>query len=174
MSILQVTDFTDGRYRIPTNPKSSQDDTLQIHIDYVENYYLNRLFGVELYDLFVIDLAAPVAGDPTDPRFIKVFEPFDEQDTNDFIYSSEGIKEMLKGFTYFYYLRDLNSKVATSGTIQTKSANSENISALWANVTSRYNEAVDTYRSIQWLMFDFDSATYPEYNGIFISLVNQF
>lgn len=172
MSILSPTsDFSTGRYIIPLNPTQTVD--LQVQIDYVENYYLKRLFGLELYDLFVIDLALPVAGDPTTPRFIKVFNPFDEQD-NCSIYSSEGIKEMLKGLTYFYYLRDLNKKVTTSGTAITNSANSENISSLWANCTSRYNEAVDTYCAIQYYMCSVDSANYPEYEGVSIKKVNQF
>ncbi len=172
MSILKTTDFDSGRYKLSINP--NQETDLQIHIDYVENYYLKRMFGIELYDLFILDLLAPVVGEPTDPRFIKVFNAFDYQDDNDCIYSSEGIKEMLKGLTYFYYLRDLNNKVATTGTIETVSANSENVSALWANVTSRYNEAVETYRVIGCYMFDFDSVTYPEYKGVGINIVHQF
>lgn len=172
MSILTLTDFETGRYAIPLNPIQGPD--LQIQIDYVENYYLKRMFGLVLYDLFVLDLAAPTVGEPTDPRFVKVFNPFDFQDTNEIIYSSEGIKEMLKGFTYFYYLRDLNKRVTTVGTTIVKSANSENVSALWENVTSRYNEAVNTYWTIYLYMLDFDSATYPEFEGVEIRKSNQF
>jgi hypothetical protein len=131
------------------------------------------LFGLDLYALFAADLAAPVVGDPTAPRFVKVYNAFDYQD-NCNIYSSEGIKEMLKGFTYFYYLRDLNKKVATTGTIITKSANSENISSLWANCTSRFNEAVDTYNTIQIYMECFDSVNYPEYEGIGVKITSPF
>ena len=172
MSILSQNDFVSGRYALSINP--NQVATLQIHIDYVENYYLKRLFGIVLYDLFIADLALPVVGEPTSARFIKVFNAFDYQDTNDCIYSSEGIKEMLKGLTYFYYLRDLNNKVATTGTIVTVSANSENVSALWANVTSRYNEGVNTYWVISQYMYDFDSINYPEFTGVGTSIVHQF
>lgn len=172
MSILKLTDFDQGRYKIPLNPVQGPD--LQIQIDYVENYYLKRMFGIELYDLFVIDLAAPTAGDPTDPRFVKVFNPFDFQDTNEIIYSSEGIKEMLKGLTYFYYLRDLNKRTTTVGTTVAKSANSENVDALFANVTSRYNEGIDTLWTIQRYMVDFNSADYPEYKGVLVEKVYQF
>ncbi len=172
MSILKLSDFEQGRYKIPLDPEQGPD--LQIQIDYVENYYLKRLFGIELYDLFVIDLALPVAGEPTTPRFVKVFNAFDFQDTNDIIYSSEGIKELLKGLTYFYYLRDLNKRVTTVGTTVTKSANSENVTALFANVTSRYNEGIDTLWTIQRYMADFNSADYPEYKGVLVDKVYQF
>lgn len=172
MSILKLTDFEKGRYKIPLT--SSQEDDLQIHIDFVENYYLKRLFGIELYDLFVIDLAAPTAGEPTDARFVKVFNAFDFQDTNDIIFTSGGIKEMMKGLVYFYYLRDLNQRVTTVGTTELTTANSENISALWANVTSRYNEGVNTYRVIQYFMDVFDDVTYPEFNGNDITILHPF
>jgi len=172
MSILNITDFNSGRYKIPLNPEQNTD--LQIQIDYVENYYLKRLFGIDLYNLFIADLALPVVGEPTDPRFVKVFDSFDYQYTNDCIYTSEGIKEMLKGLTYFYYLRDLNKIVTTVGTTIAKSANSENVSALWANVTSRYNESVDTFNVIQLYMNNFNSVDYPEFEGNGICKVNQF
>jgi hypothetical protein len=170
MSILTINDFEDGRYILAISPDQEAD--LQIYIDYVENYYLKRMFGVELEVLFQADL---IAGVPQTARFIAVFDSFDHQDTNGgFIYSSEGVKEMLKGLAYFYYLRDLNNKVATTGTIKTKSANSENISANWLSVQSRYNEAVDTYKAIQYYMVHVNSSDYPEYEGIQILKTNPF
>lgn len=171
MSILSTSDFEDGRYRIALNPE--QDADLQIQIDFVENYYLKRLFGIELYDLFVLDLAAPVVGEPTDPRFVKIFNSFDFQDTDEFIYTSEGIKQMLKGFTYFFYLRDLNDKVGTASTLKTKSANSKNTSA-WFVTVSRYNQAIESYRVMQLFMNDFDSANYPEYRGTWEDIVHPY
>lgn len=172
MSILASSDFKNGRYRVALNPEQSIG--FQEAIDYVEKYYLKRLFGIDLYNLFIADLALPTAGQPTAARFIKVFNAFDYQHTDDCIYSSEGIKEMLKGFVYFYWLRDLNKKVATTGTIKTKSSNSENISSNWAGATSRYNQAVDSFEVIQIWMDCFDSENYPEYKGELVERAYQF
>jgi hypothetical protein len=169
MSIITTDDFGDGRYIIAKSPDQVAD--LQIYIDYVENYYLKRMFGVDLEALFQADL---VAGVPQTARFIAVFDSFDHQETNSVIYSSEGIKEMLKGLTYFYFLRDLNKKVAATGTVIAKSANSDNISANWVSAQSRYNESVETLRVIQYYMDQIQSADYPEYDGVIVLKTNPF
>jgi hypothetical protein len=171
MSILTTDDFGDGRYTIAKD--SDQTADLQIYIDYVENYYLKRMFGVELDALFQADLILG-SGVPTEARFTYIFNAFDYQDTNSMIYSSGGIKELLKGLTYFYYLRDLNKKVAPTGTIITKSANSENISSNWVGVQSRYNESVETLRIIQAYMDYLKPVDYPEYDGVIVLKVNPF
>lgn len=161
MSILTTSDFT-GRYSIPLNPTKTAD--LTVMISYVQDLYLPKLFGVALYDLFILDLALPVVGDPTAARFVKIFNTFNHQENLE-VYSSEGIKEMLKGLTYFHYIRDISRQPTTVGIKQTESANSKNVSALAAGITSRFNQAVNTFQVIQLYMFDFDSANYPEYEG---------
>lgn len=171
MSIIKLSDFDKGRYRIPRN--QNQNDDLQIQIDYVENYYLKRLFGIELYELFIEDLALPTVDEPTAARFVKVYNPFDYQDSDEEIYSSEGIKEMLKGLIYFYYIRDLDKKPTSVGTKQTESDNSKNVSPISIAI-SRYNEAVDTFRAIQLYMDVFDNSQYPEYKGICIEKAHGF
>ena len=162
MSIIVAADFT-GRYAIPLNP--NQEIDLTNMITYVENEYLPSLFGVTLYDLFIADLAG-APGVPASARFLTVFNALSYQDSNGPIYKSEGIKEMLKGLTYFHYLRDRGGKPNTTGFSTADSENSTNISALAAGVTSRYNQGIDSYRVIQDYMSNEDSATYPEFEGI--------
>lgn len=169
MSIVKTSDFSVGRYILVTSP--DQKDDLQIQIDYVENLYLKRMFGIDLYNLFIADL---IAGVPQTARFIFVFNSFDYQDTNGPIYSSEGIVEMLKGIIYFFYIRDLNAKVAATGTIKTKSANSENVPSSSLSVQSRYNEGISSYWAIQIYMNLLNSEDYPEFEGQIERKANPF
>lgn len=163
MSILKTSDFENGRYKIPLNPTQQTKD-LPEYITDVENEYLVLLFGVELYDLFIIDLGLPVVGDPTDPRFAKVFDPFNEQtDTNLII--SKGIKEMLKGFVYYLYVRDIITRVTTIGAEMPESVNAETISGIKHDITSRFNEAVDEFKTLQFYMTCVNPDDYPEFAG---------
>ena len=163
MAILQETDFDNGRFEIPTN--TYQDDTLNDYIDRVENYYLPRLFGVELYDLFIADLTPSTPQEPQSARFLQIFNPFNDQTDDDFT-QSKGIKVMLQGLVYYTYVRDNVSVVTTGGTKQTSSENATNVAASSVMVDSKYNEAIETYKVIQNYMLNVDPDTYPEFEGI--------
>ena len=166
MAILTINDFENGRFKIPVNPKQEID--LMDKIQYVEDNYLPKLFGVELYDLFIADLALPTAGEPTDPRFIKLFNSFNYQNSGGCadLVRSEGIKQMLKGFVYYLYNRDIVSRITTVGIKKTESENSINMTAISHDITSRFNESVSTYKAIQFYICETDDFDYPEYNGV--------
>ncbi len=159
MSILNDEDFEKGRYRIPLDPEQENDlnDTIQT----VEDEILPQLFGVELYNLFIADL---VAGVPQSARFVTIFEPFNDQ-TNGCITQSQGMKVMLKGYTYYDYVRDTNGAVTTNGTKNTISENSTDMNGIQYDLTSRYNDGVRNYKAIQTYMASIDPDTYPEYDG---------
>jgi hypothetical protein len=161
MSILSISDFSTGRFEIPTNPK--QDAGLQLSIDYVEGYYLPRLLGVELNTLFLADFSGGV---PVSPRFIVIFDPFTIQDDDECIFSSDGIKEMLKGLVYYHYGRDQQTRLTTVGAKATNSENSENKSSIEHDLLSRFNQALESYHSIQFYCDDYISEDYPEYKGV--------
>ena len=163
MAILQDTDFNEGRFKIPTN--TFQEDDLDSYIDRVEAYYLPRLFGVELYDLFIADLSVGTPQTPSDPRFTQIFNAFNDQ-TDDCFTQSEGMIEMLKGFVYMTYTRDRVSRVTTDGIKVTTGENADNVTAIHHDLNSRYNESIHTYKVIQNYMFNVDPDTYPEYEGI--------
>ena len=160
MTILITDNFKNGRFKIPTN--TYQETDLSQYIDNVESKYLIEMFGKELYDLFIIDLALPTAGEPTDPRFIKVFEPFTDQ-TDGCLTISKGIKVMLEGFTYFEYSRDLSPRLTTVGS---KKATSENAIDAPVDLVSRYNQSIENYKVIQNYMLNIDPDTYPEFEGV--------
>ena len=170
MSILSTSNFSNGKYAIPTNPK--QDTGLQLYIDQTEGYYLPLLFGVELYDLFIIDLATAPVNEPTDARFIKIYNPFIDQ-TDDLI-MSDGIVEMLKGFVYFNYLRDRNTTVTNDGFVRTLGENSETVTAVKHDLVKAYNEAVDTFKVIQYYMDTVNASDYPEFDGVCLNYNHNF
>lgn len=162
MAILQVTDFANGRYKIPV--KTTQDTGLIAMIATVENEYLPKLFGVELYDLFIADLS----GTPSIPgsaRFLQVFNAFNDQ-TDDFLTQSEGMKVMLEGLVYYLYVRDRVTRVTTDGVKVTVGENSENVTAVGEDINSQYNDAIHNYKVIQNYMLNVDPDTYPEFAGI--------
>lgn len=163
MAILQVSDFQSGRFRIPV--KSVQDASLLEKIDTVESIYLPRLFGVDLFKLFIADLSVGTPQTPSSPRFVKVFDPFIDQN-DEFLTQSEGIKVMLQGLVYYLYVRDRVTRVTTDGVKVTTGENSDNISAIGHDINSRFNEAILTFKVIQHFMFSVDEDTYTEFEGV--------
>jgi len=169
--ILSITDFENSRTMIAVNP--SQEIDLDDYIHRVEKDYLPKLFGKELYDLFVADWLSPIEGQPTATRFGVVYEPFIVQNDSVLI-QSEGIKEMLKCFVYYLYLRDSVTRVSTVGIERVKGENSDQVNAINHDITSRYNEGVDIFRTIQHYMKSFQPIDYPEYNGVGINIATIF
>lgn len=165
MSILVPDDFKFGRYAIPLN-QEQEDENLPSYIDRVEAKFLPRLFGKELYDLFILDLADPVIGEPTDPRFVFIYNPFTFQEDYVRLLESGGIEDMLKGLVYYEYVRDNITRLSTTGAERTKSENSVSISGIQHDLNGRYNEAIRTYQDIQEYMCVVDPGLYPEYKGI--------
>ncbi len=159
MSIVIPTDFANGRYKIPQNPK--QTIALQEAIDYVEAYYLPRLFGVALNVLFQADL---VGGVPQAARFLTIFNAFTVQDN--VLVSSEGMKTMLKGLVYFIYQRDANVRSTTVGAQRATPENASVSTVDALGINSRYNEGIASYKAIQYLMIVDDPSTYPEFAGV--------
>jgi len=166
--ILHLADFETGRTKIALNPEQEID--LLEYIDRAESEYLPLLFGKELYDLFVVDWDV-LLGVPTSPRFIVVYEPFTFQD-NSVMIQSNGIKEMLKDFVYYLYVRDVVSRQSTVGLEVVIGENTENVSAIKHDVTSMYNDGVDTFDTIQYYMRKYDCEEYPEYKGIIINFAS--
>jgi len=152
--ITSISDYV-GKYSLS---KGIYDNSkLQEYIDRYEPRYLKQLLGVELYNEFVSDLSSNV---PQSPNFIKIFNPLSE-DVGSYIYGwnthhlinsildSEGIKEMLKGFIYFEYAKDLYNQMTPYGQVKPKSENSEITNTLFSLMYTRYNEAIRTYSAIQ-------------------------
>lgn len=155
--LILATDFTSGKYTIAQGaPNAGQLDAC---ITKYESKYLADLMGVELYTLFAATVSSHV---PVGARYLNIFNPFQEQ-PYDCIIRSEGMKEMLKGFIYWEFVRDQPVKNTMNGNVIPQLENNEHAGpdAIYA----RYNEAIKTYRAIQWYCIEHDDV-YPEFKGI--------
>lgn len=141
---------------------------LQIYIDRYEPRYLRELLGVELYNEFVTDL---IDGLPQSPNFIKIFEALAE-DVGSYYYTynryyqineildSAGMYDMLQGFIYFEYSKDLKNQMTPYGNVKQNAENSEVVNTLFSTMYNRYNEGIKSYDSIQqYILLNQDAPT---------------
>jgi hypothetical protein len=145
MIILQLSDFTEGKFALHSGMYTQTD--IQSYINKYEKRYLLDLLGADLGNEFVTDVQLG-SGTPTEPRFLDIFNPI-ELDYGVELILSDGIKEMLKGFIYYEYLKDQVSQVTAVGMLTPKGENSEPVSGLFTQMYTRYNDAVRSYRSVQ-------------------------
>lgn len=152
--ILSIQDFT-GKYQVSTGMYDQAK--LQDYINRYEPRYLKELFGITLYNDFQSDLLNNV---PQSPNFLVLFNPLSEDIGYNFYYfngtyeginqiDSEGIKEMLKGFIYFEYVKDLSNQITPIGLVKPDNENSTVANTLFSMIYTRYNEAIRSYNSIR-------------------------
>ena len=161
MSILGITYNSFGKGKFELHHGMYEQAKIQAYIDKYERQYLIKLLGVELFNQFVADLVANV---PQDVKYLKIYNSFEFDNVNCNIYISEGMIDMIKGFVYYQYLKDLTNTVAVSGNVRPLGENSENVSTLNTMIYTRYNDSVRTYKAIQQYICDF-SSDYLKYNG---------
>lgn len=159
MAILQTSDFSTGQFSIP-NDKFSQ---LGIYITKFERHYLLKLLGNNLYDSFIADLTASTPQVPQTAIYITIFNEFHiEMDgVNN---SSEGIKEMLKQFIYFHFMRDAAYKKTPFGVTTGAAENATNSVYQGFNLIESFNQGVDNSIAIQWYIQD-NMTDYPTFLG---------
>lgn len=165
MAIVQTSDFV-GEWIIPSNCFTK----LPPYIEKYEEFYLVRLLGADLFDLFIADLTGPTPQVPQAQRFIDIFDPFNLDDSNN-LRISEGIKQMLVEFIYFHFMRDKQYIKTNTGTVRTEGSISEQLGYNGWNLVQSYNQGITNYFEIQWFIQD-NSSTYPEENGIFIGFTS--
>jgi hypothetical protein len=156
MAFLNPSDFT-GKYELHTGMYDV--NKLQAYIDKYEGRYLRQLFGVDLYNSFMSDIDQQT-NEPKSPNFSYIFNPFAEDVTLYSMLDSDGILEMLKGFIFFEYAKDLLNQMTPFGNVRQRSENSTAILALQSQSYNRYNEAIRTFRAIRdYIYLNFDIAT---------------
>ena len=73
------------------------------------------------------------------------------------------MKDMLLGFIYFEYQKDMVTQMTPNGVVKQQNENSTPISA-HTTIFGRYNESVKTFRAIQdYIMLN--SSAYPKFKG---------
>tara|TARA_R110002050_G_scaffold12524_7_gene41072 strand:- start:14716 stop:15228 length:513 start_codon:yes stop_codon:yes gene_type:complete len=161
MAILTQADFT-GKYALSQGMYSTTKIT--DYIDIYEKKYLIDLLGVDLYNLFDADLVAG-SGTPTEARFLVIWNAL-TFDYSNCVYISDGIKEMLKGYIYYEFLKDSINEMTPIGNVKPIGENSQRASTLFTTMYSRYNDAIKTSRVIQKYIDVNDlSYNYDDYNG---------
>ena len=156
MALITVNDFVNKFELTLTDFNTSE---LTEYIERYETITLIELFGKELYDLWVIGIAA------TDPIYEFLRDPFIVQLESGKILNSRGVNDTLLGVVYFYWSRDIMTQRSSNGSVQKKSENSENVSQFKANIQSRWDEAIRTYQAIQDYIIENDDV-YPTYLGV--------
>lgn len=158
MAIITPAEFN-NKYELSTGMYST--NKIQSYIDKYQERYLVQMFGADLYKEFESDLVANL---PQSPNFLKVFNPFNEDvsglDFSGYFYSyrtnqiliSDGIKDMLLGFVYWEYARDLLNQQTPYGGVKQMAENSIVVDTPHSLMWERYNLAILTYRAIQeWI-----------------------
>jgi hypothetical protein len=166
MIILDISDFSSGKFALHSGMYTTTD--IQSYIDKYEKRYLLDLLGADLGNEFVTDIQIG-GGSPTESRFIDIYAPI-ELDYGHELILSDGIKEMLKGFIYFEYLKDQVSTVTAVGMLTPKGENSEPVSGLFTQMYTRYNDAVRSYKGVQKYIWT-KHGDYSGFNGRNKSLV---
>lgn len=144
MYYLTPTDFQ-GKFALHTGMYTNA--TIQDYIDRYEPLYLIQLFGAKMYDDYVSDLG--IFNIPISPNYQKLFNPFYENYAFNDLIISNGIIDMLKGFIYFEYCKDLSNQMTINGNVRPTGENSTDVSTLNSMMFARYNEAVRTFKAIQ-------------------------
>lgn len=168
MSIVLSSDFENGEYKITTDFKKAAE--IDVFIDKYEEFYLVRLLGADLFDLFIADLNGATPQVPQTTPFTNIFEPF-HTDDNSCLRISEGIKVMLIQFIYFHVVREGTYKKTTEGVVRSSSENSINLAYNGYNLIEAYNEGIKNYCEIQWFIEDNSinsSILEDNFNGIFL------
>ena len=142
-------------------------DKINEYISRYETITLQRLLGVELFDLWEAGLVA------TDPIYEFLRDPFTVQLDNGMILNSRGTKDVILGVVYFHLAVDGYTMQTINGSVESKGENSDKANLLTANVQSRYNEAVDSYDAIQLYVCD-NLDVYPTFKGVHMEILSTF
>lgn len=157
--LISSSDFV-GRFAIPQTSFSVLDS----FINDTEEAYLIDLFGFDFYQEFKADLSAGV---PQTARYLILFNELNF-DYSYSVFKSKGLKEMLKCFIYFDYMRNVKFKATTQGVVVNSSDTSQNV--VVGNLYNYLNEAINIANAIQTYIVlknpnDYNQVGMPVFNG---------
>ena len=158
--IISSNDFSYGKYTINKSDSTRQD--LKEYIENNEQMFIYQLLGIKLGDLFIADID-PSTKQPITQRFIDIYNPLYFKYKNQ-IRQSKGILEVIKGLIFMEFTREQNFKNNINGNSQNIFESGEMVGAYRNGVTLKYNQAIDSYTSIQAYCYQ-ENETYPEWDG---------
>lgn len=174
MIILKTSDFkAAGFYNLALDNVKTND--LQAVIDEWEKYYIYKLlsnntpqYATGLADQFITDCSAN-SGIPIIPRFVKIFNAFNEMSGSN-MYSSKGMKAILMGIIVYHYITETSSWSGVGGIAQGDSSASKGLGLnnYYRFAESRFNDTLEYVKAITWWLQSGNSngggaAQYPEY-----------
>ncbi len=125
-NLLDITDFTVYPIRIIADEDFGSDNLDDIITTY-QPVYLRNLLGESEYSKFEGDL---IAGVPQSQHWIDFVDGVDYNATNDkgntIVVRWLGVKEVLKYFMYFHYVREGTSYLTQTGVVKPSNENSSN------------------------------------------------
>ena len=137
-NILTIDDF-DGQFEMPSN--SYTDGQIDMYIEDVQEEQLTDLLGYDLYNEFMTALDAT-----PDVKWTNLRDGDTYQD-GEYLRKFKGIKEMLKYFTYFEYMRSLIIEARETGFRLPDGTNSDEACNLGTVRLKRmYNKGIAIYQ----------------------------
>lgn len=146
MIFLTEEDFSLGEYKIPMNKDLCNEDL----VSYIEKYEIEityDLFGCEMGKEFINDYNT-TAGIMNSTAFQNLWNPICE-DLGCYIMKTDGYLDILKGFIFFYYMRDFQYKRTMTGVISLQNENSVNLNTNQWGLFNYYNNTIKKYKSLQ-------------------------
>jgi hypothetical protein len=158
--VINIADFK-GRYNVART--SYNVNTIDDYIQQYEAFYLAKLLGADLAELFKAGITSDGAP-PTDPLFLKLYNPLYFDSECNGLYSSKGMKEYLLGLIYWHYMIEERLKPSiTAGALQPANENSEPVESRH-ELNLRFNDSIRYGQAIQkWCCEHKDD--YPDYKG---------
>ena len=137
-NILTIDDF-DGQFEMPSN--SYTDAQIEMYIEDVQEEQLTDLLGYDLYNEFMTALDAT-----PDVKWTNLRDGDTYQD-GEYLRKFKGIKDMLKYFTYFEYMRSLRIEARETGFRLPDGTNSDEAGNLGTVRLKRmYNKGIAIYQ----------------------------
>lgn len=162
MGVLIVASDFKGKFAIPQTTYSIGID--QFINDY-EEYYLIDMLGADFYADFKSNL--DVNKVPQAQKYKDIYNSF-SKDYGIKKYKSKGMKEMLLGFIFFDYMREIGFKATSAGMVTTSPDTSQKVN--YGSLYKYLNDATDSCNSIQTYILLINPSNYlgsglPVFNG---------
>lgn len=135
---------------------------LTLAIDEYENPLLYELLGIELYNLFVADL---VNGVPQTAKYLTIYNAF-VKEIDDKMVTSQGMKEMLVQWVFFYFVRTQPQSNSIGGNVENQDTINKPSEMSYTTLVLKYNKCITNFKSIQTYIKSVKDTDYPTYKGI--------
>lgn len=164
MSLITPSDFVG----IWTIKQAYNDDgtKLQEYIDHCQEHYLVKLFGSDMYTLFLADYDTPSS------VYEKLYLPlrFDSDWYSEHsehgkpAYISKGVQDMLKSLIYAHWRKQDLGVPTANGQLNSKPEGGTKALDSYADYFSIYNRGVKSAKAIRQYICE-NSNDYPDFNG---------